>query len=1530
MIRRLIPIAILLFTTIIGKAQSPQNILLESSIQFENLTESFACPDQNAGTISFDNFNGQSNDIDLDTLYFCFNDQIDIVHNGDADLTGDPNPGSTPGVTYGFFDCPPTATGPNLAGILSDPCILNTPPPLQGIWVTAGGMANGDNTFFNDGNLQNFFNMDNPLLVWFAPITIDDFSVKEYEADPLTNETGPCVNVNTAQAFAVVYLNEVQTSNFDNQVGSNLCRGSFEVNGGLPEFDNTSFYDITVELVTDPSVTGTVVSGDASHGETVQFDVPTPGIYNVTVSDGKSCSSNFLANMTNCQNVTLSLPSINGAPGDMVCLDVTVEDGFLNLVSMQYSIVWDNSILEYSGVANLNPNMPGLDIGTSFNNVGNALVFSWFDIGGFGISLPNGDVLYQICFTIVGQNGDCSPVEFSNSPSVIDIFNSDSDQIALNPINGSVCVAASSIVLDMTQDSVSCPGFSDGSFNVTVSGGTAPYNLSWQGSGPIQGPIPVLASGDTFTSPQLPAGTYSITVTDSEAVPNTIVSSVEILEDPQLNIIFNEMPPICNGDSGSIAAILILDSVIVPNPGLSYSFEWSTMEVTETIDGIPSGFYSLTITDAKGCTTAASTFLPQPAPITPTLVLDTATCSGIADGGIMLMVDGGTPDVNGNYTIKWPTIGGGLVFTNDLSNLSGTEPGTYPLCITDANGCILNTDVFVPAEKTLSVNANLSNILCEGECNGQILVVGNTVGDVPATPYIFSWNGNPPPPPSVDMPTSSSLNDLCVGVYTITMQDQSGCQIDTTFFITEPTPIIIDTIEVNSASCFPGNDGSIVIGVTGGTYPYTYMWDAPPTDSVATDLGAGNYMVTVADGNNCENTASFTIGMPEPPEITLLENDTLNCEDSVDGSLTVNIIPGSSPIQDIFWNPGGAGATINNLGIGTYIVTVTAEDGCQVMDTAFVEAPTPLMIDSIQLQAPNCPGDGGGQIAVFASGGTAPYFFDWSNGFMGIGVAVIGGGTVSAGSYDVTITDANNCPSVIETILLDNPPSIEVAFSGIEAVSCFNSNGVPCDGDATATGSYSDGSTGIFDFMWSSGEADNDVPSSSAALLCQDFQFVTISDGSCFIIDTLEIPAPPPITPDQEIEDVSCFGLDDGTITLLPAGGTPPYNILWDDMVTTGPVITGLIAGDYIATITDNNGCIYQHQVNILEPQPLEIFINNVLTKDVACPGGADGIIAVAAQGGNINLGPIDFIWENNVAPLGSSTAEGLTAGSYSVTVVDAKDCMDSLSYVLSEPPPIQFSLGDFDPVKCFGENTFITVENITGGNPVTYQFSVDNGINRLPGEPSPVFAGTHLITVVDVVNNCTADTIIEIFQPLPISVDLPSIVEIELGDTLTQLDPNIISSLPIDTFLWTPASQLSCADCKNPFVNAIQSQLYTLTIIDINGCPATAQVFVDVDLDRNVFIPNVFSPDDDGINDIFRVFTGLGVRNIRRFHVYDRWGELMFDQLNVSPSADGTIGWDGRFNGERMNPAVFVYIIEVEFLDGSLLVYRGDVTLLR
>lgn len=1533
MFYRYLPLIGLLFLLENAATQVPIPVQVEKGAKPDQATKAMACADQFAGTISFMNFVGQSNDIDLDTIYFCFGDEIEIVHNGDKNLTGDPVPITIPGITYGYFDCPPTISGPNLTSILTDPCIITNPAPINDLWVTGGGQPNGNITFSNTGVSQNVFNSGNPVLLWFAPLTIDQFP-STYEASPSTGEVGPCVNLNVNEAFAVVYLNQITTSNLNTNTGVSGCKGSFVVNGGLPQFDGSS-YDITITLIGNSNVHGTVLNGPATHGSTVTFQVPVPGVYTIVIEDGKSCGAALNANMSSCVNVSQSVQSVSAAPGDMICLDVTNQGGFNNIVSMQYALTWDETVLQYTGVQNLTGLLPGFSISNSFNSLGDTLIFSWASLSGMGINVPTGTVLYQICFNVIGTDGECTGIDYVPAAmSTIEVVNANGTQLGFNGIDGQVCVSNSAIVINFNTTPVTCPSGTNGSFTATVNGGTAPYQVTWQNiaGGPIGGPGVINIDGGSFTANNLAAGTYGVTVTDSQGQPLIASEQVTVTGPSALNVVFQNVQPTCNGDAdGSVCAQLISGGLPVSNPLATYSFAWSEPGSGNTtcISDLASGAYSVTVTNnSNGCTITATSNLGQPQPLVANVTTNPATCSGIGDGSLAVTVSGGTPNVNGDYTIQWPNVGAGLSIIGDMSSVIGLVSDSYQLLVTDSKGCQIDQNFWLPAIKELHANVVITPISCSTPCSGNIFLTAFSTGGTVDTQYNFQWFGNPiPAPPSSITNTSITLNGLCEGTYTIAVENGDGCTIDTTIVFGPPSGLNVTLANAQNESCQPGDDGSITVNVTGAINPVTYVWDnSPSTGPTASNLNAGTYTVTVTDAGQCSGTLTSTITAPTPPAITSLPDDVISCN-SNNGSLTVTATPGNTPITAYNWSNGQTGQTISNLAVGTYWVSVVDGSGCIAVDTAQVLSSSQVTIDSFQVSSPQCPGLGGGNIIAFVSGGATPYFFNWSNGLIGNNLFV--NSNLMAGTYDLTITDANGCPPVTGSVTLMDPPSIQVNFTAIDSVSCANT-GQTCDGTATATAIYSDNTVGQFDFTWSSGETANNLTTSTASLLCEGNQTVIVSDGVCNDTFTVDIPAPAPISPGSNITNVSCNGLSDGEVTLLPGGGTPPYSIVWQNG-TVGPTLTGLSAGFYTAAITDANNCTFNHSITIVQPSPFEVFLNPTQSADISCPGQADGIITVVPQGGNLNLGPAVYLWGNGVAGTDQASAQGLAAGTYSVTVVDPKGCMDSLTQTLTEPPPIQFILGEINPIQCFGQTTTVTVDSIWGGNSnAVYAFSVGPCVHQEPGQPCAIVSGMHVIEIEDTFNNCVVETTINVDEPQEISVSLPVSIEIDLGDSLTMLVPTIISALPIDTFIWEPAENLSCADCKNPRVTGITPTTYHLTIIDINGCTATAQISVDIDRNRKVYIPNVFSPNGDGLNDQFQIYTGLGVERINFVRVYDRWGERVFEEKDLPPSPDGTPGWDGIFRGQAMNPAVFLYLAEVKFVDGRVLLYRGDVTLLR
>ena len=1555
MMSRLTFLMLILFFVNTVSAQKPEPIRITPSYGAEILMD---CDQQDAGTVaSITAITAQSNDIGSTVTFLCHNDQIQVDHAGDFNLLDSPNSAQA-GVGYVFFDCEPSVTGPELSAIQNDPCVNNTDYIILNgatifqeneIWVAAD-QQNGDAVFSNDGSLRGAFSsLDNWQQFWFAPMTFDTFSNRGFATNP------SCVNLRTDQAFSVVYLSPITVPNDEIQFLSTNegCDASFQVLGGLPRYDNSN-YDIRIEKVGDRSTTGTITSGPATNASRVEFSVPEQGTYEITVEDGKSCSAVFRLDMIGCQGTKSDGSRELVAPGDRVCVEVSVND-FEDITGVQYTIEWDETVLQYDGIDDATPIFPGsISTGTPFVNDGQ-LTFSWISPNlPNGVTVADGTMFYRLCFTAIGQVGDFSDIIFSSAQTPIEVTNEDDERIGFSTtVSGFVKISNAAVDLEFEVDTA-CFAQNNGALTIRPISGTPPYTVTYRNittGGPVQGPFTINIDGDEITASNQSAATFEVTVTDSSMPAETFTTTVDVIERPELAV--NILDPVqevsCPGGmDGALTIDVFVDRTRVPNPDPNlYSYLWNTGEQSRVISNLQSAFYSVTVTDQYGCEAMSNRLLDDPFPISITGSSMPATCSGNDDGSLMFSVDVDPNDPTPrSYDIEvvFPDMTSQMIRSNQYNLGNGAFPGRYEISVVNDNGCRLDTFLIVDALRSLSLtNVTVANVSCNDGEDGQIFIEGVSTPGPAALPYTFLWNSNPPigSGNTTNTQTTSNIENLRAGDYRIRMRDADGCFIDTTFMVTEPDPIAITLINKTDETC-AGMDGTAEVNVTGGTAVVSYMYDwgvVGQTSSSINRLSAGDYTLTITDDNMCIDSLQFTINGASPPTIVEFRNDTIACSGDMDGELTVIANDGSAAITDYRWSTTQSGATltsINGLTNGEYYVTVVSADGCETIDTANVVAPTQVVIDSLPVESPSCPNGNNGLAIVFPSGGTPPYTISWRPGTTGDQVEV----GLTAGSYAVTITDANQCtPAAIQNFTIVDPPSIVVAVDIINPVSCFGATGTSCDGSATATATYSDGSPGTFDFTWPSGEVEMGVLTSTATQLCAGNQQLVVSDGTCNVVVEIMFPSRDPLSSVVEgATPVSCFGRTDGEITIRAIGGEGPYTFDWLNLPTgvmlppaTGnpQIVPGLPADTFFVNITDNNNCTFSSSVIITEPGEFIASVDVDNTFDVECPGGDNGQIAIITDGGN--TGNISYQWTPSVAPNSSPGAFDLTSGIYSILVTDGRGCQSTVSHTINEPPPITFTLEDIPAIQCFGFTTSINVATVDGGNGGSYAYSVDQAPLQDISFGTNVFSGPHIIEIFDS-RNCSVDTTINITQPNPVVINIDPVIEVELGDSMRLLPQFNPGGAPInnDSIFWTPGDQLSCDRCPDPIVRPFEDQSYLITAYDVNGCVGDAEVFIEVDKNRNVFLPNAFSPNGDGINDEFRVFTGVGVQNVNYVRIFDRWGNLIYEQTDIEPDVSGIPTWDGFFQGKPMDPYVYVYLIEVEFEDEVTLLYRGDITLMR
>jgi gliding motility-associated-like protein len=417
--------------------------------------------------------------------------------------------------------------------------------------------------------------------------------------------------------------------------------------------------------------------------------------------------------------------------------------------------------------------------------------------------------------------------------------------------------------------------------------------------------------------------------------------------------------------------------------------------------------------------------------------------------------------------------------------------------------------------------------------------------------------------------------------------------------------------------------------------------------------------------------------------------------------------------------------------------------------------------------------------------------------------------------------------------------------------------------------------------------------------------------------------------------DASCAGLADGTFRFRFTQGTPPYQYTWQ-AIGSGlsgsgtiasnnleQIVEGLPAGQYQINVIDGSpfNVTISFNVTIGQPDPMDIslLLSQYSNFNISCNEENDGSIDATVTGGTP---PYSFNWNT-----GARTEDigNLSAGAYALTVSDQNACADSVSTVLNAPPPLNVALESVDP-PCYGDRSgIVTVGNVSGGV-APYLYS----INGAPFSSQSQFAnlpiGTHTVEVQDA-NGCSWEGQRTIFQPQQLIVDLGLDQEIKLGDSI-QLFAQ--TSYPVQTYSWNSPIELSCQNCPDPFVRPFESISVSVIATDENGCAASDRMTIFVNRKRDVYIPNVFSPNGDGQNDVFVIYAGPDVKEIKRFYVFNRWGEAMFEISGSFQPNNPIYGWDGTHRSELMNAGVYVYMAEIEFVDGVVELFKGDVLLMR
>jgi gliding motility-associated-like protein len=373
----------------------------------------------------------------------------------------------------------------------------------------------------------------------------------------------------------------------------------------------------------------------------------------------------------------------------------------------------------------------------------------------------------------------------------------------------------------------------------------------------------------------------------------------------------------------------------------------------------------------------------------------------------------------------------------------------------------------------------------------------------------------------------------------------------------------------------------------------------------------------------------------------------------------------------------------------------------------------------------------------------------------------------------------------------------------------------------------------------------------------------------------------------------------------------------------SGSTVTGIPTGTNV-TITVSNGTNTACNVSQTVTSPSCNLSATALGTNPGCNGAATGSIALTVTGAS---GALTFDWNNNTLD-GTEDPSGLSAGTYVVTATDGAGCTATASVTLTNPAALSFAATGI-AANCFDPlNGSISITLVAGGT-APYEVSYDgiffSGLGALPSQIAGVAPGNYTVTLQDA-NDCMIETQVTVLAAPTYTLNLGPDLFVRLGDSV-RLEG--LANFAIDSVVWTPTEFLNDISGPITFARPNVSTAYQLVAFDENGCRAADTVWVYVERRQGVFIPNAFSPNDDGINDHFRIFGDNTVTIIRSLRVFDRWGGNVFSVTDVAPDADAA-GWDGSHLGQKANAGVYVYFAEIEFFDGHIETVMGEVTLLR
>ncbi len=1026
-----------------------------------------------------------------------------------------------------------------------------------------------------------------------------------------------------------------------------------------------------------------------------------------------------------------------------------------------------------------------------------------------------------------------------------------------------------------TSTPSTCAVAPNASITATATSGVAPYTYSIDGTN--------FQASNTFNN--ILSGSYTVTFKDNLGCTGT--TTVTVSTGTGLTGTGTSVATSCpTVNNGSIT--------ITPSTGnapYTYSLDGGASQTGATFTNISSGSHTVIFTDALGCTGQVTINVASGAAVTATATPVKTSCPTSADGSVTVVPNNGT----GPYQFSID----GSAATQPTGVFSGLAVGPHSVTFTDANGCSGVVNFNIQAGPVITGTASATGASCPGISNGTITVTATS--GLP--PYKYSLDGGTPQ-------TSNVFNGVSSGPHTVVITDALACNTATINVSVSAGTAITGTATATPTTCPGVNNGKITVTPSTGTAPYQYSIDGGVTyqsSNEFTNLATGSYTITFNDANGCPATVTANVTEGAGLVVTATSVAT-SCPGVNNGTLTVSPTTGTAPYTyTLTGRPSQPSATFTNLATGTYTIQVKDALGCTGSVTETVDEGVDLT-STLDLTQPVCFGINDGIIKINATSGTAPYTYTVS------GLPSQASSTFNnlpPDNYTITIKDAVGCTGTNTATLVSNP---EIVLTPAKTDPlCFGSadgtiNIATAGGVSPYTYTISGGSgpqstnefTGLTVGSYTIVVKDN--------LGCQKSVNVALAQPTKLIASATS-PAPS-----------TCLG-GDGEITVAATGGTSPYTYSIDNGASypfqTSPTFT-VGTGTYSnVAVKDANGCIAGTSVFVNVIDNMFLTVGNDTT---ICQGEPVTFNVLTNAETNV------FRWRDTVA-LNDANIKNATATPADTTTYilhaewGACSREDTITINVKLLP-----IPEAGPEQmiCLNDSTIISGSVSHTSGTVNYTWSPAQYVRDPNLQTTRAIAPatqTYVLTVTDNYgcNFSVSDSVKVIMQPT-----VPAYAG---GDTLAAINkPHVLVGSGGVQYHWTPLSsgvRIDNPDLQYPTVYLSNDANFMVKVTDIAGCVGYDSVYVQVYEGPEYYIPNAFTPNGDGLNDIFRP---LPVKMTRQeyFRIFNRFGELVFETNQYMK------GWDGTYKGKPQPTGVYVWILKGFDAKGMKVEMKGTITIVR